>query len=125
MKKIYNFTRLAFKTTDENSNIQEAMLAAFPEAEWNESREASCFKSFSLRNYLIDTLFENADDAKREVAHEFDVYSDNMLVFSLRCPSVELRLRKEPLLADAKFEIVDIAQYTDTEPREYYYYDIF
>ena len=125
MKKIYNFTRLVFKTTDENSNIQEAMLATFPEAEWNESRKASCFKSFSLRNYLIDALFENADEAKREVLHEFDVYSENMLVFSLRCPNVELRLRKDPQLADAKFEIVDFVQYSDTDPREYYYYDIF
>ena len=125
MEKNYNFTRIAFKTTKGNKNIKDAIISMFPQAEWNETRQASSFKSLSLCSYLLDTIFENAKDAKQEVAHLFDVYSDNMLVFSLCCPSVVLRLRREPLPAEAHFEIFDFAQYSDTKPHNYYYYDLF
>lgn len=76
-------TVLEFKTKDENVHIDDAMLAAFPQAEWNEVRNRSTFKSDSLCNLILTTYFENADEVKRDMTHEFYVFSENIVELTI------------------------------------------
>ena len=46
-------TMLEFRTKAEDVYIDDAMLAAFPLAEWNETRNRSTFKSESLCILLL------------------------------------------------------------------------
>lgn len=76
-------TVLEFKTKDENVHINDAMLAVFPLAEWNEVSNRSTFKSGSLCSLLLTTFFKNADEVKRDMTHEFDVYSENLVQLTI------------------------------------------
>lgn len=78
-------TVLEFKTKDENVHIDDAMLAVFPLAEWNETSNRSTFKSDSLCHLLLTSYFENADEVTRDMTHEFDVFTENiveLIIFS-------------------------------------------
>lgn len=100
-------TVLEFRTKEKNLYIDEAMLAVFPLAAWNEVPERSTFESKGLCHLLLVTHFENGDDVYRKMAHEFDVFDEHcvqLTIFSavkpiLRrrtfqqfCPSVKFSL---------------------------------
>lgn len=72
-------TVLEFRTKDENVQIDDAMHAAFPLAEWNATRNYSTFKSDSLCHLLLASYFQNADKVQREMTHEFDVFTKNIV----------------------------------------------
>ena len=76
-------TVLEFKTKDENVHIDDAMLAVFPLAEWNEVSNRSTFKSGSLCNLILTTYFENADAVKSDMTHEFDVFTENIVQLTI------------------------------------------
>lgn len=76
-------TALEFRTKDEQVHIDDAMLAAFPQAEWNEESRRSTFKSDSLCNLILTTYFENADEVKRDMTHEFDVFTENIVELTI------------------------------------------
>lgn len=76
-------TVLEFKTKDENVHIDDAMLAVFPLAEWNETCDCSTFKSESLCHLLLATYFKNAEEVQRDMTHEFDVYSENLVQLTI------------------------------------------
>lgn len=78
-------TVLEFRTKADDVYIDDAMLAVFPQAEWNEVQNRSTFKSESLCRLLLDCYFENADAVKSDMTHEFDVFSENiveLIIFS-------------------------------------------
>lgn len=91
-------TVLEFRTKDENVQIDDAMLAVFPQAEWNEVQNRSTFKSESLCRLLLDCYFENADAVKSDMTHEFDVYSENLV--QLTIISAEKPVLRETTLQD-------------------------
>lgn len=91
-------TVLEFRTKDENVQIDDAMLAVFPQAEWNEVQNRSTFKSESLCNLILTAYFENADAVKSDITHEFDVYSENLV--QLTIISVEKPVLREKTLQD-------------------------
>lgn len=72
-------TILEFRTKEENVHIDDAMLAVFPLAEWNEVGNSSSFESNSLCRLILDTYFENANAviAAKDMTHMFDVLSEN------------------------------------------------
>lgn len=76
-------TVLEFRTKDENVYIDDAMLAVFPQAEWNEERRRSTFKSDSLCSLILTTYFENADEVKRDMTHEFDVFTEHIVELTI------------------------------------------
>lgn len=76
-------TVLEFRTKDENVQIDDAMLAVFPQAEWNETRNCSTFKSDSLCSLLFTTFFKNADEVKCDMTHEFDVFTENIVKLTI------------------------------------------
>lgn len=76
-------TVLEFKTKDENVHIDDAMLAVFPLAEWNEVSNRSTFKSDSLCNLILTTYFKNAVEVKLDMAHEFDVFTENIVQLTI------------------------------------------
>lgn len=76
-------TVLEFKTKDEQVYIDDAMLAVFPQAEWNEVRNRSTFKSDSLCSLILTTYFKNADEVKRDMTHEFDVFTENIVELTI------------------------------------------
>ena len=76
-------TVLEFKTKDEQVYIDDAMLAVFPLAEWNEESNRSTFKSDSLCNLILTTYFKNADEVKRDMTHEFDVFTENIVELTI------------------------------------------
>ena len=76
-------TVLEFRTKDENVQIDDAMLAVFPQAEWNEVQNRSTFKSESLCNLILTTYFENADAVKSDMTHEFDVFTENIVQLTI------------------------------------------
>lgn len=76
-------TVLEFRTKDENVHIDDAMLAVFPLAEWNATRNCSTFKSDSLCHLLLVTHFENADAVYHKMAHEFDVFTENIVQLTI------------------------------------------
>lgn len=76
-------TVLEFRTKDENVQIDDAMLAVFPLAEWNEVRERSTFESDSLCSLLLTSYFENADEVKSDMTHEFDVYNEHCVQLTI------------------------------------------
>lgn len=76
-------TALEFRTKDESIYIDDAMLAAFPQAEWNEVRNRSTFKSNSLCSMILTTYFKNADEVKRDMTHEFDVFTENIVELTI------------------------------------------
>lgn len=91
-------TVLEFRTKDENVYIDDAMLAVFPQAEWNEVQNRSTFKSESLCNLILTAYFENADAVKSDITHEFDVYSENLV--QLTIISAEKPVLRETTLQD-------------------------
>ncbi len=76
-------TVLEFRTKDENVQIDDAMHAAFPLAEWNATRNYSTFKSDSLCHLLLASYFQNADKVQREMTHEFDVFTENIVELTI------------------------------------------
>ena len=76
-------TVLEFRTKDDNVQIDDAMLAVFPQAEWNEVQNRSTFKSESLCRLLLDCYFENADAVKSDMTHEFDVFTENIVELTI------------------------------------------
>ena len=76
-------TVLEFKTKDEQVFIDDAMLAVFPFAEWNEVSNRSTFKSDSLCSLILTTYFKNADEVKRDMTHEFDVFNENIVELTI------------------------------------------
>ena len=76
-------TALEFRTKDENVYIDDAMLAVFPQAEWNEVQNRSTFKSESLCNLLLAAYFENADAVKSDMTHEFDVFDEHCVQLTI------------------------------------------
>ena len=76
-------TMLEFKTKDEKVNIDDAMLAVFPQAEWNQASDCSTFKSNSLCNLILTTYFKNAVEIKRDMTHEFDVFTENIVELTI------------------------------------------
>ena len=76
-------TMLEFRTKDENVYIDDAMLAVFPQAEWNEVQNRSTFKSESLCNLILTAYFENADAVKSDMTHEFDVFTENIVELTI------------------------------------------
>ena len=76
-------TMLEFRTKDENVYIDDAMLAVFPLAEWNEVQNRSTFKSDSLCNLILATYFENANAVKSDMTHEFDVFTENIVQLTI------------------------------------------
>ena len=76
-------TVLEFKTKDENVHIDDAMLAVFPLAEWYETCDCSTFKSESLCHLLLATYFKNADEVQRDMTHEFDVFTENIVQLTI------------------------------------------
>lgn len=76
-------TILEFRTKDESVCIDEAMLAVFPLAAWNEVSNRSTFKSGSLCSLLLTTFFKNADEVKRDMTHEFDVFTENIVQLTI------------------------------------------
>lgn len=76
-------TMLEFRTKADDVYIDDAMLAAFPLAEWNETRNRSTFKSESLCILLLASYFANADAVKRDMIHEFDVYDEHCVQLTI------------------------------------------
>ena len=76
-------TILEFRSKDESVCIDEAMLAVFPLAAWNEVSEKSTFKSDSLCNLLLTAYFDNADNVKSDMTHEFDVYDEHCVQLTI------------------------------------------
>lgn len=77
-------TTLYFETTNDQTTIDEAMLAAFPHTEWCEVRSRSTFESPSLCDAIIDRYFANADQLKASIAHEFDMRNEFEVWFRIR-----------------------------------------
>ena len=76
-------TVLAFNTKDAQVYIDDAMLAVFPLAEWNEVRNRSTFESDSLCSLLLTTYFKNADEVKRDMTHQFDLLSEHTVELTI------------------------------------------
>jgi hypothetical protein len=76
-------TMLEFRTKDENVYIDDAMLAVFPLAEWNEVQNRSTFKSESLCNLILTAYFENADAVQSDMTHEFDVFDEHCVQLTI------------------------------------------
>lgn len=76
-------TVLEFRTNADDVYIDDAMLAVFPQAEWNEVRNHSTFKSNSLCNMILTAYFENADEVKFDMTHEFDVFTENIVELTI------------------------------------------
>lgn len=76
-------TVLEFKTKDEQVYIDDAMLAVFPQAEWNQANDCSTFKSDSLCSLILTTYFKNASKIKRDMTHEFDVFTENIVELTI------------------------------------------
>jgi hypothetical protein len=76
-------TILEFRTKDESVCIDEAMLAIFPFAAWNEVSNRSTFESKGLCHLLLVTHFENADAVKSDMTHEFDVFTENIVQLTI------------------------------------------
>lgn len=76
-------TILEFRTKDESVCIDEAMLAIFPFAAWNEVSNRSTFESKGLCHLLLVTHFENADAVYHKMAHEFDVFTENIVQLTI------------------------------------------
>ena len=105
-------TVLEFRTKDESIYIDDAMLAAFPQAEWNEVRNRSTFKSDSLCNLILTTYFKNADEVKRDMTHEFDVFDEHcvqLTILSAVKPIVRQRTLQK-ILPDVKFTLDIVEQ---------------
>lgn len=82
MKNQPNYvTTLVFKSKEKDMRIDEAMLALFPFAEWNEIPTSAIFESPSLSRLLISVYFENGDTIKRDYEHEFEVLSEQSVQF--------------------------------------------
>jgi hypothetical protein len=76
-------TVLEFRTKADDVYIDDAMLAVFPQAEWDEVQNSSTFKSDSLCNLILTTYFENADAVKSDMTHEFDVFTENIVQLTI------------------------------------------
>lgn len=76
-------SRFVFKTKNNTTFIDDAMLAAFPNSEWNEVRNCSTFESKSLFKAIAERLFENADDVLASAKSPlFDVLSEHEVVLT-------------------------------------------
>lgn len=84
-------TVLVFKTKDEQERIDQAMLTLFPLAEWNETSSCSTFESQSLARLLVSVYYENGQEVKRCMTHEFDVLSEQIVqltIYSIARPTL-------------------------------------
>lgn len=105
-------TILEFRTKDESVCIDEAMLAVFPLAAWNEVSNRSTFESKGLCHLLLVTHFENADAVYHKMAHEFDVFDEHcvqLTIFSAVKPIVRQRTLQK-ILPDIKFTLDIVEQ---------------
>ena len=107
-------TILEFRTKEENVHIDDAMLAVFPLAEWNEVGNSSTFESNSLCRLILDTYFENANAviAAKGMTHEFDVLSENCVLLKI-ISAVKPTLREmtlQDILPSQKFTLHNIEQ---------------
>ena len=76
-------TVLEFRTKADDVYIDDAMLAVFPQVEWNEVQNRSTFKNESLCNLILTAYFENADAVKSDMTHEFDVFTENIVELTI------------------------------------------
>lgn len=110
----YRFTTiLTFKTISSHIYIDDAMLAVFPLAEWNETRNRSTFMSDTLSDSLVDAYFDNAEQVKGDMTHKFDVYSEHevsLTVVSEVQPKFR-RINPYEALTDAKFVVTNYFQH--------------
>lgn len=107
-------TILEFRTKEENVHIDDAMLAVFPQAEWNEVGNSSTFESNSLCRLILDTYFENANAviAAKGMTHEFDVLSENCVLLKI-ISAVKPTLREttlQDILPSLKFTLHNFEQ---------------
>ena len=58
-------------------------LAVFPIAAWYEVSNRSTFESKGLCHLLLVTHFENADAVYHKMAHEFDVFTENIVQLTI------------------------------------------
>lgn len=92
-------TMLEFRTKADDVYIDDAMLAVFPQAEWNEVRNRSTFQSESLCNLLLASYVANADAVKRDMIHEFDVYDEH-------CVQLTITSAAKPILREITLQNV-------------------
>lgn len=100
-------TVLEFRTKNENVRIDDAMLAVFAFAAWNEEPGRPNFESKGLCHLLLDTHFENGVDVYRKMAHEFKILNEHCVKLTIMsavkpvlhkrtlekfCPSVKFTL---------------------------------
>ena len=105
-------TILEFRTKDESVCIDEAMLAIFPFAAWNEVSNRSTFESKVLCHLLLVTHFENADAVYHKMAHEFDVFDEHcvqLTIFSAVKPILRQKTLQE-FLPTVKFTLDIVEQ---------------
>ena len=105
-------TVLEFRTKADDVYIDDAMLAVFPQAEWNEVQNRSTFKSESLCNLILTAYFENADAVKSDMTHEFDVFTENIVqltIFSKVKPILREKTLQD-LLPTLQFTLHNIEQ---------------
>ena len=80
-----NFTTdLMFETTDAANYIDDAMLEAFPDTKWLETRNRSTFKSDSLCSAILSAYVADSDAVKSVSDHLFDVLYDNEVVLTVK-----------------------------------------
>ena len=105
-------TILEFRTKDESVCIDEAMLAVFPLAAWNEVSNRSTFESKGLCHLLLVTHFENADAVYHKMAHEFDIFDEHCVQLTI-LSAVKPILRQKTLqefLPTVKFTLDTVEQ---------------
>lgn len=105
-------TILEFRTKDESVCIDEAMLAVFPLAAWNEVSNRSTFESKGLCHLLLVTHFENADAVYHKMAHEFDIFDEHCVQLTI-LSAVKPILRQKTLqefLPTVKFTLDIVEQ---------------
>lgn len=83
--RVENFTTdLMFETIDATNYIDDAMLEAFPNTRWLETRNRSTFKSDSLCNAILSAYAVDSDAVKSVSDHLFDVLYDNEVVLTVK-----------------------------------------
>ncbi|MBR2424807.1 MAG: hypothetical protein IKM41_01715 [Tidjanibacter sp.] len=76
MSKAQFITTLLFESTNDQTTINNALTAAFPNTECPANLPFVTFESESLCDAIIDCYFANADQLKASVAHEFDMRNE-------------------------------------------------
>lgn len=105
-------TVLEFRSKDASVTIDEAMLALFPLAEWNEVSDRSTFESKSLCNLLLVTHLENSKAVFRKIVHKFnllDKHCVQLMIMSKAKPILRKRTLHK-LLPNLKFVLHSVEQ---------------